>query len=168
MNAKPIEMPGAKATERLDFDGDGEETPEIPAFLRRSSNEAIPLHAADEPSKEIKAPAPTKEEEETIEDLKRREQEIQRKIAEKHAAEKRAVLDQVVTVVKRYEITTEEVVEALGGLKIKRKGVKAKQKYRDPETGVTWSGRGKEPTWIKGKNRKDFLITDATEDDDEE
>ncbi|HEX7682289.1 MAG TPA: H-NS histone family protein [Trinickia sp.] len=31
-------------------------------------------------------------------------------------------------------------------------------KYQDPKTGKTWSGRGKPPTWIVGKNRDRFLI----------
>ncbi|WP_333968798.1 H-NS histone family protein [Burkholderia orbicola] len=30
--------------------------------------------------------------------------------------------------------------------------------YRDPKTGATWSGRGKPPAWIAGKNRNRFLI----------
>ena len=34
-------------------------------------------------------------------------------------------------------------------------GAKAAAKYRNPETGGTWSGRGREPAWIKGKNRGD-------------
>ena len=32
-------------------------------------------------------------------------------------------------------------------------------KYRDPETGVTWSGRGNPPLWIAGKDRTQFVIT---------
>jgi len=31
-------------------------------------------------------------------------------------------------------------------------------KFRNPETGDTWTGRGREPTWIKGKNREEFRI----------
>jgi DNA-binding protein H-NS len=31
-------------------------------------------------------------------------------------------------------------------------------KYRDTVTGSTWSGRGKPPKWIAGKNREEFLI----------
>ncbi|ATF34218.1 DNA-binding protein [Burkholderia thailandensis] len=31
-------------------------------------------------------------------------------------------------------------------------------KYRDPETGATWSGRGRPPQWIAGRNRDSFLI----------
>lgn len=31
-------------------------------------------------------------------------------------------------------------------------------KYRDPQTGKTWSGRGRIPKWIEGKDRENFLI----------
>ncbi|WNC89867.1 H-NS histone family protein [Paraburkholderia sp. FT54] len=31
-------------------------------------------------------------------------------------------------------------------------------KYQDPKSGNTWSGRGKPPKWIIGKNRERFLI----------
>jgi DNA-binding protein H-NS len=31
-------------------------------------------------------------------------------------------------------------------------------KYQDPKTGKTWSGRGKPPKWIVGKNRERFLM----------
>ena len=31
-------------------------------------------------------------------------------------------------------------------------------KYRDAKSGETWSGRGREPAWIKGKDRDGFRI----------
>jgi DNA-binding protein H-NS len=31
-------------------------------------------------------------------------------------------------------------------------------KYRDPVTGETWSGRGREPAWIAGRDRNLFRI----------
>ncbi|WP_153099086.1 H-NS family nucleoid-associated regulatory protein [Paraburkholderia hayleyella] len=34
-------------------------------------------------------------------------------------------------------------------------------KYLDPKSGNTWSGRGKPPKWISGKNRERFLIDKA-------
>ncbi|MGH8777764.1 H-NS family nucleoid-associated regulatory protein [Paraburkholderia sp.] len=34
-------------------------------------------------------------------------------------------------------------------------------RYQDPKTGTTWSGRGKPPKWIAGKNRERFLIGEA-------
>lgn len=36
-------------------------------------------------------------------------------------------------------------------------------KYLDEKTGATWTGRGKPPAWIRGKNRDDFLIDKPTE-----
>ncbi|MBV7542709.1 H-NS family nucleoid-associated regulatory protein [Acidovorax sp. sic0104] len=35
---------------------------------------------------------------------------------------------------------------------------KAAKKYRDEKSGATWTGRGRAPAWIAGKNREDFLI----------
>ncbi len=33
-------------------------------------------------------------------------------------------------------------------------------KYQDPKSGATWSGRGKPPKWIVGKNRDRFVIAE--------
>jgi DNA-binding protein H-NS len=45
------------------------------------------------------------------------------------------------------------------GRKVRRgAGAKAAAKFRNPETGDTWSGRGREPNWLKGKNREDFKL----------
>lgn len=35
---------------------------------------------------------------------------------------------------------------------------KVAPKYRDPATGMTWTGRGKAPKWIDGKDRSAFAI----------
>lgn len=94
----------------------------------------------------------------TVEELQRHQEEIDRRIRQKQEAEKKAVIEQIVNVVNTYKIPIDELIEALGGLKVKRKGVKAKPKYQDPVTGTLWSGRGKEPSWIKGKDRKPFMI----------
>ncbi|HTI17103.1 MAG TPA: H-NS histone family protein [Trinickia sp.] len=40
--------------------------------------------------------------------------------------------------------------------KVKKEPLPAK--YRDPKTGASWSGRGRAPTWIHGKNRDRYLI----------
>lgn len=41
----------------------------------------------------------------------------------------------------------------------KRSG--AEPKFKDPASGATWSGRGKQPKWLAGKNRNDYLIQRA-------
>jgi DNA-binding protein H-NS len=45
-----------------------------------------------------------------------------------------------------------------------QKGVKVQPKYRHPETGATWAGRGMAPKWLaaelaKGRKLEDFLIS---------
>ncbi|MBY8610624.1 H-NS histone family protein [Burkholderia arboris] len=37
-------------------------------------------------------------------------------------------------------------------------------KYYNPATGQTWSGRGREPLWIRGKDRKLFELNQAADD----
>jgi DNA-binding protein H-NS len=31
-------------------------------------------------------------------------------------------------------------------------------KYKDPNSGQTWTGRGRAPRWLAGKKKEDFLI----------
>ena len=94
----------------------------------------------------------------SVDDLKKQEKAIHQAIFEKEKAEKAEVIKQIVEVFSRYNIPIEELVEALGGYKVKRRGVKASMKYRDPVTGETWSGRGKEPIWIRDQDRSLYLI----------
>jgi DNA-binding protein H-NS len=49
------------------------------------------------------------------------------------------------------------------GRKSKRRGRKARTKYRDPKTGETWSGRGAPARWVvayekQGRKRDEYLI----------
>jgi DNA-binding protein H-NS len=57
-----------------------------------------------------------------------------------------------------YGITAEE----LGFLSKRSTPKKAPlpPKYRNPKTGETWSGRGRSPAWLAGKNRERFLISE--------
>lgn len=40
----------------------------------------------------------------------------------------------------------------------KREGKRVAPKYKDPESGKTWTGRGRRPAWAEGKNLTDLLI----------
>ncbi len=80
------------------------------------------------------------------------------KIEEGQKAQRVDVINQIKNVVNTYKIPLNELAEALG-IKGTRKGSKAKPKYKDPASDKTWSGRGKEPLWIKGRDRNSFLIT---------
>ncbi|WP_081084529.1 H-NS histone family protein [Burkholderia territorii] len=73
-------------------------------------------------------------------------------------AERSAVLIQVRELVSTYALTEYEVFG-------RRRRATAKQpappRYRNPQTGQTWSGRGRPPAWINGEEDRDrFLILD--------
>ncbi|CAB3773827.1 H-NS family nucleoid-associated regulatory protein [Paraburkholderia humisilvae] len=73
-------------------------------------------------------------------------------------AEIQVVIEDVRSRVAEYGLTPEQV---FGRERASRKtGARGAvlPKYRDPSTGTTWSGRGREPHWIKGKKRERFLI----------
>jgi len=162
-----VTAPEAEApTQRLAFDKDQEA--EVPQFLKRDRK---PRTQADEDpdrdttsgdnpvknggldGKELHSLA-----EMSIEQLKQQAADLEKQIAEKQRSERAAVISQISQVMTDYNIALEDLVESLGGMKFKRKGTKAKPKYRDPATGTTWSGRGKEPAWIKGQDRAQFEI----------
>jgi len=48
--------------------------------------------------------------------------------------------------------------QAQSGKARRRTGGTVAAKFRNPESGQTWSGRGREPVWIKGKDREEFKI----------
>ncbi|GJJ02784.1 DNA-binding protein [Duganella rhizosphaerae] len=90
-------------------------------------------------------------------------QEYAAKIAElqqlAEAARKNEIADakaQIAAIMKDYGLT----VADLGGVKTKaaktRNPVAAK--YRDSATGETWTGRGRSPKWLEGKDKDQYLI----------
>lgn len=86
------------------------------------------------------------------------------------------VINDIVRSMREYDITPEDIEAAFnrkGRVATKRAAKKSTPaatvrtpvppKYRNPETGATWSGRGKPPRWIsdaegEGKSRDSFLI----------
>jgi DNA-binding protein H-NS len=89
-------------------------------------------------------------------------EKLERQIEEAKAKEYAEVLEEIKQKMADYGITLAE----LGGGRAAGKGAKAASrsrasvapKYRDPDSGSTWSGRGKPPRWIAGKDREKFLI----------
>lgn len=69
--------------------------------------------------------------------------------------EKAGAVAEVRTLVQQYQLTEQDVFPASSP---KTKGSVGAPKFRDPETGATWTGRGKPPNWIVGKDRSAFLI----------
>lgn len=114
-------------------------------------------------------------------ELKAKAEELMRQAEQARAAEVASVVSQIKEIMADYGVTLADlrgtgggkgrgrkrssVKVKVGGKARKAKGARGKvpPKYRDPATGKTWSGRGKEPTWLvaykrKGKKREDFAI----------
>jgi len=69
--------------------------------------------------------------------------------------ERGAVIEQIQALMEDWEIHVGELVKKRVRVS---KGPGVAPKYRDPDSGATWSGRGKPPLWIAGKDRAAFVI----------
>lgn len=76
------------------------------------------------------------------------------------ALRKSEIQDALATVrqmIAEFGLTNEDIFPT-GRAKSPLKGNTVAPKYRDPQTGATWTGRGKPPLWIASKDRTQFEI----------
>lgn len=78
----------------------------------------------------------------------KKELEKQLRMAQK--AIKKDALSEIKSIIKSAGLSYADLMPLLPEKKV--------AKYKNPSTGETWSGRGKAPAWIKGKDRSQFLI----------
>ena len=88
----------------------------------------------------------------TYKELLAQQKALDEQIARTREAEARQALDTVHALIARFGFTAQQVFSWKPPVK------KAAVKYRDPVTGATWSGRGKAPRWIEGKDRTKFGV----------
>ena len=95
----------------------------------------------------------------TYHELLAQRSELEKQIEQAREEEFTAVVADIKQKMADYNITLVEL--GIGGDRAKpgkpRSVVPAK--YRDPVTGATWSGRGKPPRWIAGKDRDSFALS---------
>jgi DNA-binding protein H-NS len=93
-------------------------------------------------------------------DLLAQREALEKQIEEARTREYAEVLSDVKQKIADYGFTATELGLGRGKAAARaarpRAGVAAK--YRDPETGATWSGRGKPPRWIAGQDRERFAV----------
>ena len=87
-----------------------------------------------------------------------RKAELDAQIAQAQAEAKAEGIATARALIQEHGLTAADVFPAQGK---KPKGSVGAPKYRDPDTGATWTGRGKPPNWINGKDRAPFLISAA-------
>ena len=107
--------------------------------------------------------------------LEKEIQRLQKQAAALEQKQRVPVINEIVRQMREYDITPEDIETAFSrkGRGPAKRAAKTTAgatvrtpvppKYRNPETGATWSGRGKPPRWISdaeagGKARESFLI----------
>jgi len=101
---------------------------------------------------------------------------LQKKAEALQTKRRKPVIASIVASMREYNITPDEIAAAFSGSAKApraaggRKAAPAPKrqvapKYRHPQTGETWSGRGKAPRWLAaeesaGNSRETFLITE--------
>lgn len=94
----------------------------------------------------------------TFQELLAQRAALEAEIEAAKAEERLIALEEVKRLVDEFAFSTREVF----GTSAVRKRQPVQPRYRDPATGATWSGRGRSPAWIDGKDRSQFQIAPPT------
>ena len=87
--------------------------------------------------------------------LTQREQ-LDKQIKEAIAREKADGISKAKLIIEQYGLSASDLFSHKAGAK--GSSGKVAPKYRNPSTGETWTGRGKAPKWIEGRDRSAYLI----------
>ena len=91
-------------------------------------------------------------------DLVAQRQVLDQQIAAAREQEFSGAISKAREIVAEYELTQDDVFGTAKGVKAARKSSgKVAAKYRNPQTGDTWTGRGKAPRWVVG-DKTQYLI----------
>ncbi|MCX7660857.1 H-NS histone family protein [Caldimonas sp.] len=100
----------------------------------------------------------------TLQELLAQKAELEKKIEAARKQELAEAMAQIKSLMAQYGITVADLAgKGSTGKSSAGKGVKVAPKYRNPATGETWTGRGRQPKWVEaalasGKQLSDFAI----------
>ena len=89
----------------------------------------------------------------SLQELLAQKEALEQQIAQIKKAERADALQNARSLIDTFDLTVDELFG-----KQKSSGKAVAVKYRNPETGETWTGRGRAPRWLDGKNREDFAV----------
>lgn len=93
----------------------------------------------------------------SLKELLEQQAELSRKIDQVRRQEQGEAVAKARQLIAEFGLTVQQVFPK-NGERASTKGTKVAPKYRDPVSGGTWTGRGKPPAWIAGKDRESFVI----------
>jgi len=68
-----------------------------------------------------------------------------------------AAKEQIASIMRNYNLSPSDL-GASAKVKVVKTRAPVPTKYRDDATGQTWTGRGRAPKWLEGKDKAQFLI----------
>ncbi|RQS88778.1 H-NS histone family protein [Burkholderia contaminans] len=83
---------------------------------------------------------------------------LQDQLNRERRAVRSKILEEIRTCVEEFGFVPAEIFAP------RRVQKKRRPKYLDPVSGATWTGVGREPAWIKDRDRKQFELPNATTD----
>jgi DNA-binding protein H-NS len=90
----------------------------------------------------------------TYKELLAQRDKLEQEIARVRDEERNAVINDIKQKMADYQIPVTDLAPQRG---TKKRGTR-QPKYRDPASGATWSGMGREPRWIADQDRAAFAI----------
>jgi len=99
----------------------------------------------------------------TYQELKAKVRALQAQAELARKNEVQSAVKEIQKMIAEFELKPEDLFAGIQprSRRVKRRGP-AIAKYRDPVSGAVWSGRGREPRWIAGRDRQKFLIHTLT------
>lgn len=83
---------------------------------------------------------------------------VEDQIPKTRAREAQAVRDEVNTILAKKGLKLSDVMGEAGSARRSTKGRTVPPKFRDPKTGKTWAGRGRQPGWYDPKHPERFQV----------
>jgi DNA-binding protein H-NS len=88
------------------------------------------------------------------------------KIEVARAGEKANAIREIQTKMDEWRVKLRDLQDVRNGRRyVPPKSGQYVSKYREPDSGATWSGKGREPRWIAGKDRSAFSFDPAMADE---
>ena len=93
-------------------------------------------------------------------DLLKQRDELEKQIQDARQRELTEAVAKVRALVEEHSLTAEDVFPPARSARSSSSGAGSKvaPKYKNPETGETWTGRGKAPKWIQDQDRSKYEI----------
>jgi DNA-binding protein H-NS len=95
----------------------------------------------------------------SLTDLMKQREELENKIQMIKESERQVAIDNIRNMISSHGLSPYDIFDEIP--------IRVEPRFMNPETGEKWSGRGKTPKWLEGKDREKFLIANQRPKEEE-